>query len=169
MGMSSQQLWAPWRFEYIRSASAGSPGDIFLELPLQDDDEKNLILHRGRTAFVIFNRFPYTSGHLMVAPFRQTADPEDLTDDELLEINQLVRDCVRWLRKGFSPDGFNIGINLGSAGGAGIPTHIHWHIVPRWSGDTNFMTTVGEVRVIPQALDESYRLLREIIESEGMA
>lgn len=164
--MSSQPLWAPWRFEYIRSADSKSGGDIFLDLPQQSNDEENLILYRGQTAFVIFNRFPYTSGHLMVAPYRQTADPEDLSDAELLEINQLVRNCIRWLKKGFKPDGFNVGVNLGSAGGAGIPVHIHWHVVPRWSGDTNFMTTVGDVRVIPQSLEDSYRLLRSIVDAE---
>ncbi|MBX3097113.1 MAG: HIT domain-containing protein [Fimbriimonadaceae bacterium] len=158
-----ERLFAPWRFDYVQTAdespTSGS-GDIFLDLPAQDKDVENLILHRGHTAFVILNRYPYTSGHLMVAPYRQTAELESLSDDELLEINHLVSLCVRLLKNTHKPDGFNIGINLGRAAGAGIPVHIHWHVVPRWSGDTNFMTTVGDVRVIPQDMPQAYAQLR---------
>lgn len=112
----------------------------------------------------MMNAFPYTSGHLMVAPYRHTADMADLDDAELLEINQLVARAVAWIREVYKPDGFNIGVNLGSAGGAGIPTHIHWHIVPRWSGDTNFMTTVGDVRVLPESLPNGYDRLMKVIQ-----
>jgi ATP adenylyltransferase len=159
----AERLWAPWRLEYIEKASGG-PGEegcIFVALPRQEDDRKNLILYRGRTAFVMLNAFPYTNGHLMVAPYKHTADLDELDDDELLEINQLVAKAVGWIRAAYGPDGFNIGVNLGKAAGAGIPDHIHWHIVPRWNGDTNFMTTVGEVRVLPQSLDESWDRLRQ--------
>lgn len=164
----ADQLWAPWRFDYIRQAgkAESNGGCIFVDLPAQSDDRNNLILFRGKTAFVIMNRFPYTSGHLMVAPYKHTAELEDLDDEELLEINQLVTHCLRWIKKAFSPDGYNIGVNLGSAGGAGIPSHVHWHIVPRWSGDTNFMTSVGELRVIPQSLEGSYDLLKAVIDAE---
>lgn len=159
----AERLWAPWRLKYVETeAGSKRPGSgcIFVDLPAEDNDRENLILHRGRTAFVILNRFPYTNGHLMVAPYRHTADLQELSDDELLEINQLVTACVRWITAAYRPQGFNIGVNLGVAGGAGIPDHVHWHIVPRWSGDTNFMTTVGDVRVLPQSLEESYdRLL----------
>lgn len=158
----ADQLWAPWRFEYIRRADdTNKDGCIFVDLPAQDDDAKNLILHRGEWAFVMLNAYPYTSGHLMVAPYKHTADLGELSDAELLEINQLVRDCVGWITAVFGPHGFNIGVNMGSAGGAGIPSHLHWHIVPRWEGDTNFMTSVGNVRVIPQGLDKTYELLLE--------
>lgn len=158
----ADRIWAPWRLEYIEKgySGPGQEGCIFVELPKQEDDRKNLILFRGRTAFVMLNAFPYTNGHLMVAPYRHTADMSDLSDDELLEINQLVTKAVAWIRAAYGPDGFNIGINLGKAAGAGIPDHIHWHIVPRWNGDTNFMTTVGEVRVLPQSLDESWERLQ---------
>ncbi len=139
------------------------PGCIFVDLPLQDDDRTNLILYRGVTAFVMLNRYPYTNGHLLIAPYKHTAELTDLDDRELLEINQLLSRSVAWLKEAYSPEGFNIGVNLGAAGGAGIPSHIHWHIVPRWKGDTNFMTTVGEVRVLPQALDESFDRLRAIV------
>jgi ATP adenylyltransferase len=106
------------------------------------------------------NAYPYTNGHLMVAPFRHTGSLEDLSDAELLQINQLVRDCVRWLTLAYGPQGFNIGVNMGRSAGAGIEDHLHWHIVPRWNGDTNFMTTVGETRVLAQSLEDTYdRLL----------
>ncbi len=157
-------LWAPWRLKYIEGQKDAGSGDLFLDLPARNDDRENLILHRGSVAFVILNAYPYTNGHLMVAPFRKAAGIEDLCDEELLEINQLVAQSVRWLRKCFKPDGFNVGVNLGSAAGAGIPGHVHWHIVPRWNGDTNFMTTVGDVRVMPQALEETYDRLAAIIQ-----
>jgi ATP adenylyltransferase len=164
----SERLWAPWRLRYIEAAS-GSPveGCIFDELPAQENDRENLILYRGKTAFVIMNAFPYTNGHLMVAPFRHTNDLTLLTNEELLEINQLVAKCTSWIGKAYRPDGFNVGVNLGRAAGAGIPGHVHWHIVPRWEGDTNFMGVVGDVRVLPQSLEESYDRLAEIIQSEA--
>jgi len=160
----AERLWAPWRFDYITTAAKpSSSGCIFVELPQQENDRENLILIRGKSAFVIMNRYPYTNGHLMVAPYKHTADLEDLDDPELLEINQLIASCSRWLKKAYKPEGFNVGANIGQAAGAGIPSHIHWHIVPRWSGDTNFMTTIGDVRILPQELHDSYDLLKRII------
>lgn len=157
----TETLWAPWRLTYIQRPSTGSAsGDIFVDLPAEQDDEKNLILFRGQHAFIILNAYPYANGHLMVAPYRQIADITLLNDDELLEINQLVSKSVEWLRAAYNPNGFNIGVNMGGAAGAGIPVHIHWHIVPRWNGDTNFMTVVGGTRVIPQSLEDSYAALK---------
>jgi len=154
--------------KYVETAGGPSvEGCIFVELPKRNADREHLILWRGEHAFVIMNAYPYTNGHLLVAPYRHTADMTDLTDPELLEINQLVRDSIRWISATYHPDGFNIGVNMGRAGGAGIPDHIHWHIVPRWAGDTNFMTTVGDVRVMPQSLAESYDRLRQAIETEA--
>lgn len=163
----AERLWAPWRFRYVATASE-STGCIFVELPKKDNDRENLILHRGSTAFVMLNGFPYTSGHLMVAPYRHTADLEGLDDEELLEVHQLVRRSVRWLKSAYKPDGFNIGVNMGSAAGAGIPTHVHWHVVPRWSGDTNFMTAIGGVRVMPQSLLDSYDLLKKAVDDDPL-
>jgi ATP adenylyltransferase len=162
----AEQLWAPWRFDYVASSDSSPKGDgsFLSELPKQENDRENLILLRGNHAFVILNRFPYTSGHLMVAPYRETADMADLSDEELLEIAQLTAKAVGWLKKAYSPDGFNIGVNLGKAGGAGVPTHLHWHVVPRWNGDTNFMTAVGGTRVIPQSLESCYDLLKPLAE-----
>ncbi|MFN7171466.1 MAG: HIT family protein [Fimbriimonadaceae bacterium] len=162
--MGKKILWAPWRLDYIERKHAPD-GCIFVELPKQDNDRENLILYRGEHAFVILNLFPYTNGHLMIAPYRHTADLDELTDEEHLEIQKLITQAVKWLTAAYNPHGFNIGANLGSAAGAGIPTHIHWHVVPRWSGDSNFMSTVGDVRVMPQSLDQSYQRLREAIES----
>lgn len=164
----SERLWAPWRMTYIEQPSTGTGEiDIFVSLPAENDDRKNLILYRGQTAFVMLNAYPYTNGHLLVAPYRQTPDLDELDDSELLEINQLLAKGVRWVRQAYHPDGFNVGINMGRAAGAGIPNHIHWHIVPRWSGDTNFMTTVGEVRVLPQTLEDSYVRLKQIADADA--
>jgi ATP adenylyltransferase len=162
----AERLWAPWRFVYIEKPSRESSKDdcIFVDLPAQQNDRENLLLYRGKKAFVMLNAFPYTNGHVMVAPYRHTAAITDLDDDELLEINQLLARCVTWITRAYKPDGFNIGVNLGSAAGAGIPSHVHWHVVPRWNGDTNFMTTVGDVRVLPQSLAESYDRLKEALD-----
>ena len=160
----NENLWAPWRMKYVEKP--GGSGNIFVDLPAANDDRANYILFRGQTAFIILNSFPYTSGHLMVATYRQTNDMPTMTDEELLEINQLVAKSVKWLQTALNPHGFNIGVNVGSAAGAGIPIHLHWHVVPRWTGDTNFMTTVGEVRVMPQTLEDTYNKLLEIIRND---
>ncbi|RYG48305.1 HIT domain-containing protein [bacterium] len=160
-------LWAPWRLEYIEKPSpSGGTGDIFLDLPAENDDRKNLILYRGVEAFVMLNAFPYSNGHLMVAPFRQVAEIDKLTDSEMLEIQRLLGKAVGWVRNCYNPDGFNLGVNMGRAAGAGVPVHLHWHIVPRWGGDTNFMTTVADVRVMPQSLEDSYARLKEAVDRD---
>jgi len=160
-------LWAPWRMKYVERSPQpeGAGGNIFVDLPAESDDRKNLILHRGELAFVLLNAFPYANGHLLVAPYRQVADIVLLNDPELLEINQLVVRSVSWIRTAYRPDSFNIGINMGVAAGAGIPQHIHWHIVPRWNGDTNFMTSIMDTRVMPQSLEDSYARLLEAKEA----
>tara|TARA_B110000438_G_scaffold261904_1_gene272897 strand:+ start:1562 stop:2047 length:486 start_codon:yes stop_codon:yes gene_type:complete len=125
------------------------------------DDEATFVLRRGSTCFAVMNAYPYTSGHLMVLPRRAVAELSDLTENEHLELWATVRDAVAAVNQAFEPGGVNIGVNLGRVAGAGIPGHLHVHVVPRWSGDTNFTTTVANVRVIPEALDESWRRLRE--------
>jgi len=159
----TERLWAPWRLEYIEQADSGG-GCIFCDKPAVDEDEKNLILYRGSLAFLIMNRFPYSNGHLMVAPYKHTADLGDLTDDEMLGLYGLVREGVRWLTRAFAPAGFNIGINLGRAAGAGIESHLHVHIVPRWVGDVNYMAAIGDIRVIPEALAKTYARLKEVMD-----
>ncbi|MBI4729909.1 MAG: HIT domain-containing protein [Acidobacteria bacterium] len=152
-----ERLWTPWRMEYIKRVER-LEGCIFCDLPAraEAEDRASLILARRKLAFVIMNKFPYNSGHVMVAPFRHTADYADLTAEEHGQVDSLVARCIEGLRATMAPHGFNIGVNMGAAAGAGIADHVHVHVVPRWSGDTNFMTTVGEVKVLPQALDETW-------------
>lgn len=151
-------LWAPWRMTYINGEPEGSC--IFCLRGREDEDQRRQVLHRGDHAFVIMNRFPYTNGHVMVAPFRHSADLEDFSDAEVVEMHRLVALARRVLTQVSRPDGFNIGLNLGRAAGAGVTDHLHYHVVPRWNGDTNFMPVFADVRVVPQHLEETYGLLR---------
>jgi ATP adenylyltransferase len=158
-----ERLWSPWRYAYV-AASGAEPvpsGCVFCELPKNPaDDEQNLILYRGEHNFIILNRYPYTSGHLMIAPFAHLGDfdaaPKSVTD----EMMDLAKRAQTILRKAYHPEGFNLGMNFGRVAGAGIPDHIHMHLMPRWIGDTSFMTTVAETRVLPEDLQASYRKLR---------
>ena len=138
------KLYAPWRIDYIK----GDKSDccIFCEKPSQEQ----LVVYEGKDAFVMMNRYPYTCGHLMIIPFRHVGGIEDLTAEERVEMFDLLNVSVQILKKAMGPEGFNIGMNIGKAAGAGIEDHIHIHVVPRWSGDTNFMTAVAEIRVIPE-------------------
>lgn len=137
---------------------------IFCLAVAQEDSPENLVVKRGETVFVILNRFPYTSGHLMVVPYQHTSDLADLTAVCRGEMMELVTVSIEVLRRVYRPQGFNLGMNLGEPAGAGIADHLHMHIVPRWSGDTNFMSTVGGVRVLPEELEETYRRLKEVWE-----
>lgn len=158
-----ERLWAPWRMQYIASASAGPPAEcIFCRFPAETDDEANHVLQRGEHAFIVLNAYPYSNGHLMIAPYRHTANLDDLEDAEMLEMMALVRRSVNLLKRAYRPEGFNIGVNLGRTAGAGIADHVHMHVVPRWNGDTNFMAVVGDVRVIPESLESVYRRLVEL-------
>ena len=157
-----QRLWAPWRLEYIVGEKID--GCIFCVFPQQDEDRKHKILARGNHAFVIMNTFPYSNGHLLIIPFRHTSDLSELTADESLEMMQLLQRSMLVLKEAYNPDGFNIGVNQGTAAGAGIADHIHMHIVPRWNGDTNFMPVFAEVKVIPEALETSYDKLKTIFD-----
>jgi ATP adenylyltransferase len=153
-----EHLWAPWRVTYIESKKPA--GCILCDKPKENNDEANYILFRGELNFVILNAFPYNPGHLMVAPYRHIPTPEEMTAEELCEHYEIVTRVVKVLREAYNPAGFNTGMNIGKVAGAGIDGHIHSHIVPRWQGDTNFMPVLGDVRVIPQALDETYRKLK---------
>ena len=156
-------LWAPWRIDYILSEK--EKGCIFCNKPKEDNDFENLILFRGIYSFVIMNRYPYNSGHLMVVPYRHISQLENLDDKEMLEVNKILRFSISILKKIMNPDGFNIGINLGKAAGAGIDEHLHYHIVPRWVGDTNFMPVFSDTRVVPQTLQDTYMNLKESFEA----
>ncbi len=152
-----RRLWAPWRFGYI---SGGEPieGCPFCALPERgpERDRESLILHRGESAFVVFNAYPYNPGHLMVCPYAHVAELEDLDDRAADELWTLGRRCVAILRETLGCEGVNVGMNLGPAAGAGVADHLHLHVVPRWVGDTNFVSVVGATRVLPRALEEMY-------------
>ena len=158
-----EQIRAPWRMEYILKPKEGEC--ILCQKPQQDDDEANLILHRGESNFIILNAYPYNPGHLMVVPYRHLGHLEDLADDELKEHSDIVKRSVKLLTEVLKPAGFNIGINIGKIAGAGIEYHIHTHIVPRWQGDTNFMPVVFNTKVLPEALAATYKKLKENISS----
>lgn len=153
-----KKLWAPWRMEYILQEK--QKGCLFCEKPRQEQDRENLILHRGAACFVIMNFYPYNNGHLMVVPYRHTADLAALTQPEQVEIMVLLGRCTHILQERLSAQGFNIGMNLGRVAGAGIDDHLHFHIVPRWNGDTNFMPVTGHTKVLSQGLYESWDLLK---------
>lgn len=149
------RLWAPWRMEYL--SKAGAQGCVFCR---QGDDRELLVLRRTPRVLVMLNGYPYSNGHLMVAPVRHTADLDALSDREMLELLRSVALCRRVLTRASAPQGFNIGLNLGKAAGAGVEDHLHLHVVPRWNGDSNFMSVVAEVRVLPESLRATYdRLL----------
>lgn len=145
-----KQLWAPWRLEYIRAEK--SAGCIFCDAVARADAEDSLVVARSPRAFVILNLFPYNSGHVMVVPARHVARLADLDDEELLDLTRLLDRTVRVLEQVLRPEGFNVGLNLGRAAGAGVDDHLHVHVVPRWVGDTNFMPVLGETKVLPEHL-----------------
>ncbi len=159
-----RRMFSPWRSQYIasfRSPKKKRKQSIFTLALKADDDDEHLIVWRSRLCFVILNRYPYNSGHLMVVPNRQTSDLLDLSAEELADIMATVQRAVRALREAVAPEGFNLGVNLGRAGGAGVDSHVHFHIVPRWNGDTNFMPVIGEVKVISEDMKATLRKLRQ--------
>lgn len=151
-------LWAPWRMEYILSDQKGA-GCIFCPGDDRGQDEERLMLYVGSLTVVMMNRFPYINGHLLVAPVRHVPGLDALSEDETLDLLSMVRRSIGVLRKALKSEGFNVGLNIGSVAGAGVEEHIHFHIVPRWNGDTNYMTVLGDVRVIPEHLKDTYQKL----------
>jgi len=159
--VAGQRIWAPWRLEYVKDASKDSADEcIFCAKPEQDDDEANLIVHRGERCFVILNLFPYTNGHLMVSPYEHVATLPELDAETLAEMMALAQQAMRLLEDRYSPHGYNVGFNQGRIAGAGVEHHIHMHVVPRWGGDTNFMPVLADTRVMPQTLEQTYETLR---------
>ncbi len=157
-----KQMWSPWRMEYIRSEKPD--GCIFCDLVKQDDDPENLILFRGKTCYVMMNRYPYTNGHLMVVPYQHADTPTALDPQTMYEMMVQVNMCLEVLKEAMRPDGFNVGMNLGASAGAGIKDHVHMHIVPRWTGDTNFMPVLSDTRVIVEGLAQCYDSLRPLFD-----
>jgi len=153
-----EHLWSPWRMNYI-SDTTPPDGCFFCEALKQEDSAKTLLVARGEHAFVILNRYPYTSGHLMVVPYAHVPSIDQLTPECRAEIMELLNRALAVLTAVYKPEGFNLGANIGAIAGAGVPGHVHFHIVPRWAGDTNFMTAVAQTRVLPEALEQTYQRL----------
>jgi ATP adenylyltransferase len=160
-----KQLWAPWRLSYLQRENPNMDACIFCAKQ-QAEDIAEHILYRGKYSYVVLNRYPYNNGHMLIVPYQHTGTIEDLKDETLLEVMQLLQLALTILRQAINPEGFNVGINEGSAGGAGIAQHIHLHVVPRWDGDSNYMTVIGGTRVIPQTLDETYKILRPLFDAQ---
>ena len=158
-------LWTPWRYQYV--TSPGQPHDcVFCAAVKTSDDKAPLVVHRGAHNFIIVNRFPYTSGHIMVVPHQHVATLEELSDETLVELIRLARACEKRLRAVYRPEGLNLGMNIGHSAGAGIAGHVHLHVLPRWTGDTNFMTVVGETRVVPEDLEATWEKLRAAFQKD---
>ena len=162
------RLWTPWRYQYITGESGEKTGDdhsstscIFCTLPQQDHtwDERNYIIHRARHNFIVLNLYPYTSGHLLIIPYEHTSELDSVSKAATDELMDLAKRAQTLLREAYRPDGFNLGMNLGRAAGAGVAAHLHLHVMPRWAGDANFMSTVGETRVLPEDLHTTYQKL----------
>ncbi|MCD6293134.1 MAG: HIT domain-containing protein [Deltaproteobacteria bacterium] len=160
--MSQSTLWAPWRIDYIlKDKSETSESDcLFCRIHKEDDDCGNLVLERTEHSYVLLNRYPYSSGHLLVLPAAHIADLNELEGDQYIDLMLLLKKSIKVLQKAMQPSGINAGLNMGAAAGAGIAAHLHLHIVPRWPGDHNFMPVIADTMVMPQQLDSSYQMLR---------
>lgn len=158
--LNMNHLWSPWRMEYIENHRK-EDGCVFCNAQAKEDSAENLIAHRGERAYVILNRYPYTSGHLLVVPFEHQPNLELLVPETRAEMMELTTRCMTVLRSIYNPQAFNMGANIGEAAGAGVEVHVHIHIVPRWAGDTNFMSALGETRVLPEALEVTYERVKK--------
>ncbi|HKB77088.1 MAG TPA: HIT domain-containing protein [Myxococcales bacterium] len=159
------QLWAPWRMELVSKGEAPS-GCIFCDLPLERDDRKNLILGRTGRTFAMLNKYPYNNGHLMVIPRMHASDVHALPDADYQELSDMLRVALRLVGRAYAPQGANLGMNLGRVAGAGIADHLHWHVVPRWGGDTNFMPVLADTKVMVEHLNATWDRLRPLFDAE---
>jgi ATP adenylyltransferase len=154
-----KHIWSPWRMKYIRDHQTPK-GCIFCDAVKHEDGVENLIVKRGSLAFVILNMYPYTSGHVMVVPYQHVGTLSELDPEALAEVMELIQQSIQAINSVYKPEGYNVGANLGAVAGAGIADHVHFHVVPRWGGDTNFMTAIGEARVLPEDLRETLAHLK---------
>jgi ATP adenylyltransferase len=154
------RIWTPWRLDYIRNLSASDSGCVFCRIDAENSDEANFVLYRNQNLFVLLNLFPYTSGHILIVARRHISLLAESSPEELHALIDLARVCEGALQKEYRPDGFNLGFNLGRAAGAGVAHHLHLHVLPRWTGDSNFLSVLGETRVLPEELAQTYRRLR---------
>jgi ATP adenylyltransferase len=160
--VATERIWAPWRLEYVKDASKDKESEcVFCAALAAGDDRANLIVRRGERCFVILNKYPYTNGHLMVAPYEHVATLQTLDAETIAEMMALAQRGIAALESSYAPHGYNVGVNQGRVAGAGVEHHIHMHVVPRWGGDTNFMPVLGDTRVMNQTLEDSYETLRE--------
>lgn len=158
-------LWAPWRSKYVSEASKSKTTScLFCDVVTKREDKNNWIIYRGKFSYIILNAFPYNPAHLMIVPYKHVSSIEMLDSNEFLEISQLLKISIKAIRRVYSPDGFNIGINIGRVAGAGIDQHVHVHVVPRWNGDANFMPVIGGIKVLPEMLEDTYNKLKPEIE-----
>jgi len=161
-------IWTPWRYHYMKQAEANKlPQCIFCDAANRNDDHETLVVYRGKKVFIILNRYPYTSGHVMIVPYAHVGDLSSADPEALAEMMQLAQRVEGAFRANYKNDGMNVGMNLARAGGAGVVGHIHLHVLPRWFGDSNFMTVIGETRVLPEDLDTTYTRLREYFALAG--
>jgi ATP adenylyltransferase len=163
-----KNLWAPWRIGYVQGLADKSECFLCKGACKPEDDDNNLVLWRTRFCIIILNRFPYNNGHLLIAPLRHIGDLSAASDDELLEMTKLIRDSQKALSTAIKPNGFNIGINLGKCAGAGLPEHLHIHVVPRWNGDTNFVRVCSDTYLISQSLNELLELLKQVSKKHNL-
>ena len=161
-------LWTPWRMAYLQGDELLPDGCLFCAKPREQDATAHIV-HRGQFCYVTLNRFPYNNGHLMLVPYAHVASLENLDTEALVELMQTAQLGLRVLREAYGPDGFNLGMNIGEAAGAGVACHVHLHLVPRWDGDTNYMATIGQTRIIPEWMDQTYAHLRPIFERVSAA
>lgn len=161
---NNERLWAPWRMEYVKSPKDEGDGCVFCTRAEADNDRKNLILYRGKHNFIIMNLYPYNNAHLMVVPFSHVSDTFSLDDEVLSEMITLADKSMQLLKEFLNPQGFNFGANIGAAGGAGIEEHVHFHVIPRWTGDTNFMPVIGQTKVMVQGIHETYDDLKPLFD-----
>ncbi len=166
--MENKNLWAPWRINYIQNLNKGNGCFICEVNKTPGDDDKNFVLWRSAKSIVILNRFPYNNGHLLIAPIRHIHDLQISSDEELLELMKLVREAQKALSLAISPHGFNIGMNFGRCAGAGLPDHLHIHLVPRWDGDTNFMAVCSDTHVVSQSMTELLELLKKVSKEHNL-
>lgn len=162
-----ERLWAPWRMQYVSGGTEKIEGCVFCKAPEFNQDKKYHIIHRGKHNFVIMNKFPYNNGHVMVVPFMHTNDVLELPEDAWNELNRLVKTTIKAIRMVYNPHAINMGMNMGKAAGAGIEEHIHYHILPRWEGDTNFMPVIAQTKVISESMDAAWEKLKEAFNKLG--
>lgn len=162
-----ESLHAPWRIKYVleKKPASGETSE-FSRIAQSQDDQANYVITRSRHSFALLNKYPYNGGHVLVVPYRQVSDLDDLTNEENMDILKLLQCVKKAIQNSMNPNGFNIGLNLGRAAGAGIENHLHWHIVPRWNGDTNFFPIIGQTNVLPEALEETTAKLRQAISNQ---